>query len=92
MNVDAITTTSPAWAASAYARSRSKAELESTAPQGSTGIEDRVEFSRVGMMASLLNDLFGVAPGTDGEFHLEDFKSRLGEISAELESTLGSTF
>lgn len=95
MNVDATTTATHAWATSAYATSRRAAATtpaESVASRGSAAIEDPVEISEQGRLASRLNNLFGVSPRADGSIHLEDLQAHLAEISAQLEGTLGSKF
>lgn len=64
--------------------------------QESRGVEDSVEISPTGSLASRLlcgaDSLHGVKPRADGAVHLEDLESHLEEISAGLQTTLGNRF
>ena len=99
MSIQETTTTAAAGVARVYALPRAAtaaAPDESKESRGFQGIEDPVEISPQGRLASILasgtEGLIGVAPRADGSVHLEDIQAHLAEISADLQSALSSKF
>lgn len=99
MDVYGPTAAATTWAVRTYAgpaQAATTASQEAPESKDQRGIEDTVEISREGRLASLLaggaESLLGIDAGADGAISLDEMTTRLEEITADLQTTLGNRF